>query len=122
MHTPIIINNLTKKFGDIDAYLVESRSIGGLSGSPVFAHLSTPRINEDGTLNKEIKLMRHLWLLGIIHGHYDVKTPNEDIAVEDAIKEEAINMGIAIVTPVEKIIDVLNMDVFIKSRKEEIYI
>jgi hypothetical protein len=30
-------------FGDADAYLVEARSIGGLSGSPVFIDLLASR-------------------------------------------------------------------------------
>jgi hypothetical protein len=79
----------------MDGYLVESRSIGGLSGSPVFVNLGNSRIiNGELLINKGYKL-GHL-LLGLIHGHYDHKG-----------EFEKLNTGIAIVVPVEKIFDTI---------------
>lgn len=54
----------TKFFGDIDAYLIESRSLGGVSGSPVF--FCKPQQTNKG-LTPGIKV----YLGGLIHGHWD---------------------------------------------------
>lgn len=90
--------------GLVDAYLIEARSIGGLSGSPVFLNLGVVRYVE--------KRVKHSTsgpvslLLGLIHGHYDNPRSSFDNSNEDAndsISTERINMGIAIVVPVEKI-------------------
>lgn len=93
---------------DMEAYLIECRSIGGLSGSPVFVHLS-PFRRKDKTAKPLTDTFR---LLGIIHGHWDTEQHNEDKLKEDiaSFSREAINQGIAIVTPVTKIIDLLTSD------------
>ena len=46
------------------------------------------------------------FLLGMIHGHYDVKAPAS--AGGDGLEEQAINMGIAVVVPVTQIIATIN--------------
>lgn len=87
----------------MDAYLIECRSIGGLSGSPVFVNLGGVRMvngelhcSEDGTY----------FLMGLIHGHYDSKATEIDI--EESIAKEKVNTGIAIVTPIDKLISLFN--------------
>jgi hypothetical protein len=53
------------------AYLAELRSVGGLSGSPVFAMLGSGRLSEeelDGKLYKG-------FLIGLIRGHYHTNVP-----------------------------------------------
>lgn len=96
----------TKAFGAIDAYLVEARSIGGLSGSPVFVHPGLVRLI-DGALkyaDKQIVL-----LLGLIHGHYDaiLNPPSGEPEATEILTPEKINMGIAIVVPFQRIDEVL---------------
>jgi hypothetical protein len=88
----------TNSFGEIDAYLIEVRSIGGLSGSPAFLNLGTVRFIEGQVkhANKPIFL-----LLGLVHGHYDVSGNDES-------SSSAINAGIAIVVPVESILATVN--------------
>jgi hypothetical protein len=88
----------TRAFGDIEAYLIEARSIGGLSGSPVFVNLGGFR-PVNGTVN--IGTGGGVLLLGLIHGHFDVQSePTPNAAEEDAgLKNEAVNAGIAIVVP-----------------------
>jgi hypothetical protein len=92
----------TKKYGLIDAYLIEARSIGGLSGSPVFIYSSGHR-----TVGDKISIGgAGYYLLGLMHGHWDTAASKVD-STEDKLTEEKINMGIAIVVPVEKILEVL---------------
>jgi len=108
----------TRHFGDIEAHLIESRSIGGLSGSPVYVHMTGPRIDNEG--NALFVQMRYIYLFGLIHGHYDVEIPKEDGVVEDDMNREAINMGIAIVVPAKHIKQLLNHPKFMKDREDEL--
>jgi len=86
--------------GEMDAVLVESRSIGGLSGSPVFVHSGIMR-------NRTISSKPKFWLLGLMHGHWDLRTDGVDATEEDSMYGDRVNMGIAIVVPVEKIVETL---------------
>jgi hypothetical protein len=82
------------KRGLMPALLIEVRSVGGLSGSPVFTTLG------DGTT----------WLLGLIHGHFDQRSSDMDDLAEDIgdrILGEKINAGIAIVVPADRIRETL---------------
>lgn len=107
----------TKDLGKIDAYLIEARSIGGLSGSPVFVHLS-------GMRKGSIRLGQEpIYWLGLIHGHFDLSRLEIDEAELDNLIDLKVNMGIAIVVPVSKILEVLNQEEFVKSRdkQDEVY-
>jgi hypothetical protein len=96
----------TKYVGYTDAYLVEARSIGGLSGSPVFVSMPPFRV-VDGVVTTTEGLQ--YYLLGLMHGHFDIPNLNEDTAIDgDAANGASINTGIGIVIPVEKIIETLN--------------
>jgi hypothetical protein len=105
------------KHGDIDAYLVEVRSIGGLSGSPVFVR---------GHDNQ-------IYLMGLMHGHWDVPSrldategekqqpptgENQSAKIKKAKEpKEAINMGIGIVIPASKILQALFLPEFVELRR-----
>jgi len=99
----------TNEFGDIDAFLIEARSIGGLSGSPVFLNLGTSRVIK-GTMMFGGSGPRFL-LLGLVHGHYDVGSSEIDRVCDDAANsksKDSINTGIAIVVPFSKIDSVIS--------------
>lgn len=106
---------VTTKLGKMKGYLVESRSIGGLSGSPVFVYTDRPitRSTPTGSISER----RVLWL-GFIHGHYDVPFPAEDTLVEDVTKDEAINMGIAIVVPSIKVVEMIRQNIKIQRTRK----
>ena len=106
------------KFGDMDAYLVETRSIGGLSGSPVFVHLSGSRISTDGNTTS-MRSGHIFYLFGLMHGHWDLSAATEDVITEDVVSKERVNMGIGIVVPFSKIWETLNQDIF-KNNRESI--
>ena len=74
--------------GKIDAYLIEARSTGGLSGSPVFA------------LDTEQKG----YFMGMIQGHFG--SSHKELTP----KEEQLNAGIAIVIPSQEIRSLLTTD------------
>jgi hypothetical protein len=82
------------RFGKSAAYLIEARSLGGLSGSPVFL------------LNSEAARTR---LLGLTHGHWEL-TGHDINSYEptDINAGPGVNMGVAIVVPAYFILDALN--------------
>lgn len=88
------------ELGYIDAYLIEARSIGGLSGSPVFVNLSGVRHGNLSLIGPKF------YLLGLMHGHYDSDLfrsyPGEGTA-----SIESVNMGIGIVVPIEKVVEII---------------
>ena len=102
-------------WGDIDAYLIEARSIGGLSGSPVFAFIgSMRRIDGAMHLGRSGYLF---YLLGLMHGHFDLSHLELDDLSRDSLINLQINIGIAIVVPVWKIIEVMNQKALIDMRE-----
>ena len=121
-NTPIIrIGNIAAtpeelvdtRVGEMEAYLIEARSIGGLSGSPVFVNLGTTRY-----ANKFGFQQYNYHLLGLIHGHFDTELDLDD--TETAFtKAEKVNMGIAITVPSTKILETINQPM-IKEMENEI--
>jgi hypothetical protein len=92
----------------MDAYLVESRSIGGLSGSPVFYDvyaLKQAFVGESRIVRTRTKFR----LLGVMHGHFDLPDTAPDSIVEHGKERVAINSGIAIVIPAERIVEALEI-------------
>jgi hypothetical protein len=95
----------TRAFGNMRAILIEARSIGGLSGSPVFVHMGFQRV--EGGRVKTYDGERPFRLLGLIHGHWDAMETEPDMAEAVPWAGEKVNMGIAIVTPIEEVLNVL---------------
>jgi len=117
----------SETWGSIDAYLVETRSLGGISGSPVFANMGTYVVDQE---NKKLKVSRQprLFFLGLMHGHWNLplkKDPEIEIVNDDADSQsdkqensERINTGIAIVVPAQKILETFNQkDIHDHERK-----
>lgn len=94
----------TNPFGDMEAYLAEGRSIGGLSGSPVFVR---------NTANMQVKTadgkpsliagLGQFHLLGLVHGHWDLP-----VSFSDTEQAEAVNMGVSVIVPAKKILETLH--------------
>jgi hypothetical protein len=91
----------------MDVYLVESRSIGGLSGSPVFIDIRTAKTTRPPSFGwmagaYDPNSPARFKLLGLIHGHFgDDILP--DATADDGQEKVHPNMGIAMVIPAEKI-------------------
>lgn len=105
----------TKKFGSVEAFLVEVRSLGGLSGSPVFVYLSNIR-----RTRKAHRFEAIAYVLGIVHGHYEYDLPQPDELIEDAAQVQQINRGIALVVPADKIIETLNHPRLVEMREKNV--
>jgi hypothetical protein len=108
------------RIGPLDAYLVEARSIGGLSGSPVFVNLGLYRKVDGKVVEARDNEGVHR-LLGLMHGHWSVQpqdAPEGDDVTLDAVSDEWINMGIAMVVPVERIIATVNHPEQVQMREK----
>jgi hypothetical protein len=95
----------------IEGFLVESRSIGGLSGSPVFIQRSIEVQATEITGRKPLAAGAMFWL-GLVHGHWDVKESQVDSVSSDAWGKghDHVNTGMAIVVPFDKIMEVISQD------------
>jgi hypothetical protein len=104
---PIYLKTLGAR---IDAYLIESRSIGGLSGSPVFAYRET--FTGPYSVDWEV-----LWI-GLMHGHFDTYGLPPD--PNDLTRRlERVNMGLAMVVPARNVLDVVDQPRFRDHRLSE---
>lgn len=105
-----------KGFGEMEAYLAEGRSIGGLSGSPVFVRntVNMPGVMAGGKPG-QISGLGPLHLLGLMHGHWDLP-----VSFSKAEQTEAVNMGVSIVVPAKKILEVLYHPELVAMRKEHL--
>lgn len=99
---------------EYDAYLAEIRSLGGLSGSPVFVGL--PGIHMPPMIKRAFE--KYYYLLGVIRGHWDLrkKQTELDFASDDL---EQVNMGIATVTPIQELEIMLNPAELRKQRARQ---
>jgi hypothetical protein len=103
--------------GRIEAYLIESRSVGGLSGSPVFVDVGLFR-GADQPARQWRTGGPGMYLLGVMHGHWNAPKETAELYAKDAaesidgvlqsISKEYINMGIAVVTPIDKLFKVID--------------
>jgi hypothetical protein len=117
--------NVDEQFVEAEAYLIEARSLGGLSGSPAFVR-STIAWETTVTTNGEVSKAHavvpgQLCLLGLMHGHWDI--PVEDINDPSPTallykKPGAVNLGLAKVVPAKKIREVLYRPELVEGRAE----
>jgi hypothetical protein len=84
-------------------YIAEMRSIGGLSGSPVFVRLDPNRLASVLGLTGE-----SIFLVGVLQGHWNYPTQGLALAFTDA-ELQSVNMGMAMVVPSDAIIAAINI-------------
>ena len=103
--------------GTFKAYLIEARSLGGLSGSPVFVNLGGFRRVDVDTVSPhgfaEYALTTGFLLLGVAYGHYEKRVPRRDRG------DEYVNVGISLVIPADRILELLNTEQEIEMRKKQ---
>lgn len=102
-----------------EVYLIEARSIGGISGSPVFIRETLTYITEDKD-GKEVRLTGLgpiAYLLGLVHGHWDIKESeiNRQSFIQD--RQRGVNLGIAVVVPAHKILETINHPELVAMRE-----
>jgi hypothetical protein len=99
----------------LEAYLIESRSIGGLSGCPVFVrgtNMLRGLKNDAGENSTACVSSNTFFLLGSMIGHWDAPPSL------NPIHEEKVNMGISTVTPAKQIRGIINHPELVEMRKK----
>jgi hypothetical protein len=105
-----------------EAYLIELLSIGGLSGSPVFTYLGGIR-RESAEAGAEDLHYRAgaIHLLGLVHGHWNAALQDRvDVATDALDGGERVNMGIAIVVPITRVLEILSYPKLRAARKNDV--
>ena len=97
--------------GYVKCYLVETRSISGLSGSPVF-------LNRASWRNKLEDDQIECLFLGMMRGRFNTTDAN-DVVAGDSIAD-TINTGIGIVIPSEMIMEIINKPEFVAQREDTV--
>jgi len=107
--------------GFADVYLVEARSIGGMSGSPVFVRETVGAKGRRGKPDGEpgeIHGLGKTYLLGLMHGHWEINESDLNKPRPRFDRLHGVNMGIAVVVPADKIIEIINRPE-LKSKRDE---
>jgi hypothetical protein len=110
--------------GFADLYLVEARSIGGISGAPVFVRRTrsiklpdTIYKSGDGGHDSLCGVGSGYFLLGQMRGHWDIEPERmNDPKLEHAAKD-GVNMGIAAIVPASKVMEVLDQPLIRQLRQ-----
>jgi hypothetical protein len=103
--------------GFADVYLIEVRSIGGMSGSPVFVR-KTITFASTTNQSSSISGVGELKLLGLMHGHWDIKESDKNLPRPSNVDRiKGVNMGIGVVVPADKIIETLNHPALARQRR-----
>jgi hypothetical protein len=96
-------------YGMANVYLIEARSIGGISGSlvavrpPLRYGIDMPK----GT-TAYFDAIGSFKLLGLMHGHWDIRESELNDPQVKHDRKHGVNMGIAIVVPAIKILETVN--------------
>ena len=106
--------------GFAEVYLIEARSLGGLSGSPVFVRQTLAVDGGEDNRGKQRSLCGASsdgMLLGLAHGHWDTRESdlNKPSFVHDS--QRGVNLGIAVVVPAHKILEIINQPRLIALRE-----
>jgi hypothetical protein len=107
------------EIGFADVYLIEARSIGGISGSPVFVR---PTVSVGLPANPfghacSMGVGNIPTLLGLAHGHWDIKDWKLNDTRIEPVQSGGVNIGIAIVVPAIKIYETLYQSELVAERQ-----
>jgi hypothetical protein len=112
--------NVGPPYGFMEAYLIEAKSTGGISGAPIFVR-GTHKVSADNEScprqPETVTSAADYWLLGLVHGHLDIP-PGDINSPNPALKRGNVNMGLAVVTPAKKILETLNHPALIEQRRD----
>jgi hypothetical protein len=108
------------ELGYADVYLVEARSLGGLSGSPVFVRHTLVQKMMTGEKKEQLMFANGPGetLLGLMHGHWDINESDINKAYFAHDPQRGVNYGVAIVVPAIKIYETIYCEELVKLRRE----
>jgi hypothetical protein len=113
------VEQVQTEVGYMDAYLIEARSISGLSGSPVFVRRTISISWNEGDPEPRALhgLTGNVIVLGMAHGHWDIKPSEINDPTFKHDHKTGVNVGISIVIPAHKILETLDLPELAAERK-----
>lgn len=109
-----------KKTALIDAHIIQSVSLGGLSGSPVFvrpsADIDQLALADGEEVGASRVPLNNVYLFGILQGAWDAP-PDERLAIETG-RGVTVPVGMSVVTPVQQLIETLELPQMKKMRDD----
>jgi hypothetical protein len=109
-------------YSHMEAYLVEARSLGGLSGAPAFiGETMVMELKPDPLTGdpRQVAMRGGFAFLGLTHGHWDINEADLNAALP-AAQEGGVNIGVAIIVPAYKILEVLDSDELRERRQSQV--
>jgi hypothetical protein len=112
---------LQTELGFTDVYLVEARSLGGMSGSPIFVQPTYRQTTKlaDGTPTIMLVKGPGETLLGMMHGHWAIRESEINDPTFTHDRKRGVNYGIAIVVPAFKLYETINAPRLLAMRREQ---
>jgi hypothetical protein len=107
--------------GFTEMYLVEARSIGGMSGSPVFVRptLGQKISRGDGSHAFVFSPGTGEHLLGMAQGHWDIREEEINKPSFTHDRKRGVNYGVALVVPALKIYETIYQPGLVNMRKDQ---
>ena len=107
--------------GYTEMYLVEARSIGGMSGSPVFVRPTfAQNIGlKDGSAVRVFSAGTGQTLLGMAQGHWDIREEEINSPHFTQDRKKGVNYGVALVVPAFKIHETIYQPGLVAMRKQQ---
>ena len=108
------------ELGFTEMYLVEARSIGGMSGSPVFVRPTYGQKirREDGELVTQFSVGTGETLLGMAQGHWAIREEEINKPSFTHDNKRGVNYGVALVVPAFKIYETIFQPFLVGMRQE----
>jgi hypothetical protein len=116
--------------GPIDAYLIETRSMGGISGSPVFVRetvvmsdIQAVNLGTGATKRTVAHMGGQFYFLGLNHGHWLIPASERDkydFHTTNKAAHDALSLGISVVVPAKKILEILDQPGLFDRREREL--
>ena len=105
---------------DMEAYLIEARSLGGFSGSPVFVRKTVVVPVQEKKGGDPITMLGTgpFYLMGLMHGHWNIPAIdcNEPNPPSTNAVTGSTSIGIAVVVPAKKILEIINCPDLVADR------
>lgn len=112
--------DLGEPLGSQEVYLIEGRSIGGLSGSPVFLNTPPFRLTKDSQIIGTGGHYRE-YIIGVNIGLFKAKAIGDSLPSTETERREHfledMSAGIAIVIPIQRVIEIIDSPEFRRRRK-----
>jgi hypothetical protein len=117
--------NLSGTMVESEVYLIEARSMGGISGSPIFVREAvSTQVNRDSEWKKGEQITTTspgpFYFMGLMHGHWTIRPQEQnrnDWMASGPTEDESIALGIAVVVPAKKILEILDQPELVQLRR-----